>query len=387
MKIMCSLATGVALAALGLGVSQTLAASSGDDAVAYQINAAHSGSNEISGFKGKLKLLWTKNLGAGAISYPLIAVGQVYVTVANTTGYGTQLFALESANGVVNWQQPISGTYFWSNAAYDNGQIFLVTYDGVLDNFSSGSGSLNWSVQLPGYSFSSPPTAEKGQVFVGGNGALNAVSEATGAINWSGGVQNGDNSSPALGDKGVYVTYPCQYYKFGEKSGKLDWNTNLGCEGGGGRTPVYFKNEVFVRDWTEPNNVLDAKTGASLGTFTGGPAPAFGGEKHKTFGVGLSGGTLSLFDFKTRTTKWTFAGDGTLSTAPIIVNGYIVEGGTSGMLYVLNDKGKVTWSGNVGASIPGPDEQNVSQPLTGLAAADGIIVVPAGSQISAYAPE
>jgi hypothetical protein len=57
------------------------------------------------------------------------------------------------------------------------------------------------------------------------------------------------------------------------------------------------------------------------------------------------------------------------------------------MLYVLNDKGKITWAGNVGASIPGPDEQNVSQPLTGLAAANGLVVVPAGSQISAFAPE
>ncbi len=49
--------------------------------------------------------------------------------------------------------------------------------------------------------------------------------------------------------------------------------------------------------------------------------------------------------------------------------------------------GKVVSTTNVGASIPGPDEQNVSQPLTGLGAANGVLIVPAGTQISAYAPD
>src|SRR5579871_3858199 len=125
MKRLCALTAALALAAAT--ASQTLAAA-GTDAVAYQMNAAHSGDNGIEGFRGKLKLLWTKNLGAGAISYPLIAVGLVIVTVADTGGYGTQLVALEGATGHIAWQQSISGTYFWSNAAYDNGQIFLVNF-------------------------------------------------------------------------------------------------------------------------------------------------------------------------------------------------------------------------------------------------------------------
>jgi hypothetical protein len=55
------------------------------------------------------------------------------------------------------------------------------------------------------------------------------------------------------------------------------------------------------------------------------------------------------------------------------------------MLYALDiSNGSVAWSAQVGAGIPSPDEQNVSQPLTGLAAGEGLLVVPAGNVLVAY---
>src|SRR5205823_5350279 len=86
---------------------------------------------------------------------------------------------------------------------------------------------------------------------------------------------------------------------------------------------------------------------------------------------------------------WSFAGDGQLDTAPLVLatsgGEYVVEGSASGALYALNaSSGTVAWQTNVGASIPGPDEQNVSQPLTGLGAGQGLLVVPSGTTISAY---
>jgi outer membrane protein assembly factor BamB len=84
-------------------------------------------------------------------------------------------------------------------------------------------------------------------------------------------------------------------------------------------------------------------------------------------------------------TLWSFAGDGGLDTAPIAVGSTVYEGSSSGMLYGLNvSTGKIAWSTNVGSGIPGPDKQNVSQPLTGLGAGQGLLVVPAGDQLSAY---
>jgi HYR domain/Pentapeptide repeats (8 copies)/PQQ enzyme repeat len=54
-------------------------------------------------------------------------------------------------------------------------------------------------------------------------------------------------------------------------------------------------------------------------------------------------------------------------------------------LYALDAAtGAVVWSTNVGAAIPAPNEQSVSQPLTGLGAGQGLLVVPAGNTVTAY---
>ena len=60
-------------------------------------------------------------------------------------------------------------------------------------------------------------------------------------------------------------------------------------------------------------------------------------------------------------------------------------GSSSGELYGLNvTDGSVAWSTDVGTAINGPDEQNVAQPLTGLGAGRGLLVVPAGDTLVAY---
>jgi outer membrane protein assembly factor BamB len=82
---------------------------------------------------------------------------------------------------------------------------------------------------------------------------------------------------------------------------------------------------------------------------------------------------------------WTFEGDGSLTTAPIVVNGFVYVGSTSGRLYAVDPAtGQSVWSTDTGLEIQGPDEQNVSQPLTGLAAGQGILAVPASGTLIAY---
>ncbi len=359
-------------------------------AVAYQINAAHSGRMSLPyGMKlvPPLVLEWSRNLG-GPVSYPLIADGLVFVTVGNTGSYGTEFYALKLSTGDIVYQKPISGTYYWSNAAYDHKRVFVVNFDGELQAFAAATGDPAWSVQLPGqWAFSSPPTARGGQVFVGGagdGGTLYAVDEASGNVNWSALVLNGDNSSPALGDQGVYVSYPCQAYKFNPSSGTLLWNYNGGCEGGGGKTPVYHQDRLYVRDLDGGSNaILDAASGAELEGFGAVPAPAFLGN----YGFFLANGTLYGIALDTGNALWSFAGDGELTTAPIVFGKAVFVGSGRGRLYMLDRRtGGIEWMTNVGAPIPAPDEQNASQPLTGLGAGEGRLIVPAGSSISAYVP-
>jgi outer membrane protein assembly factor BamB len=192
-------------------------------------------------------------------------------------------------------------------------------------------------------------------------------------------VENGDNSSPALNASSVFVSYACGLvYSFNRTTGTEQWFSNGSCEGGGGTTPVVHGGRVYARD-SLGNKVLNAKTGALLGTFQATPAPAFDGNT----GLFLYNGTLTASSGSA--TLWSFTGDGGLDTAPIAVGNTVYVGSSSGELYGLSvTNGSVVWSTNVGSAISAPDEQNVAQPLTGLGAGQGLLVVPAGDNLVAY---
>jgi hypothetical protein len=240
-------------------------------------------------------------------------------------------------------------------------------------------------VQLPGQSsFTSPPTAANGTVYVGGagtGGTLYAVDEATGSLRWSAPVMNGDHSSPAVTATGVYVSYACgQAYDFDPGSGALIWHHSGPCEGGGGKTPAYANGSLYVRDPIAGNLVLDGSTGAVLGSFAAGPVPAFTGGA----GFFLSGSGLSAENVATSAVLWSFTGDGALDSAPVVANGYVYEGSSSGNLYALNSQsGQQVWSANVGSAITAPDEQNADE-LTGMAVGGGVLVVSASNTVIAY---
>jgi outer membrane protein assembly factor BamB len=375
--------------ALGLAVPAAAApdapAPSGPtEAVAYQIGASHDGFSGDTTVVPPLAQRWSRDLG-GSVSYPLIAGGRVFVTAVTNPGgtYGTTLYALDGATGATLWSQPLVHTYYWSNAAYDAGRVFVVDYDGLMQAFDAATGTRLWSTDLPGqYAFSSPPTAQGGIVYTGGagsGGTVYAVSQSDGAVLWTQPVSNGDNSSPALSPTSMFVSYACGLvYAFDRVTGDPRWFNNGPCSGGGGKTPVYHDGLVYARDFFG-NEVLDADTGALRGSFQADRAPAFAGRT----GLFLAGSTLRAMSG--RRTLWTFSGDGGLITAPIVVQSTVYVGSSSGMLYGLDlRRGRVVWSTNVGAGVSGPDEQNVSQPLAGLGAGQGLLVVPAGNLLAAY---
>ena len=355
--------------------------------VAYQIDYAHSGYSYFSSgvtFPGSPS--WSATLN-GAISYPLIADGKVFVTtsrVDSSGGYGTSLYALDERTGAAVWGPiAISGTYFWSGHAFDHGKIFVINFDGLLRSFDAATGQPGWSIKLPGqYAFSAPPTAVNGIVYLGGagsGGTLYAVDESNGTVIWTSGVMNGDMSSPTVSTDGVFVSYPCQVYKFDPLTGSSLWHYSGACEGGGGKTSVYANGLLYVRDSSD--EIFNAATGSMTGSFNAGPAPAFSAQ----YGFFQSSGTLTGIDLSTRQVLWSFAGDGNLVSAPVVINQSVIVGSGSGNVYAVNAAtGALMWTGKAAAGISRPDEQNVSQPLTGFGAGEGYLIVPAGNTLTAW---
>ena len=369
----CAIVSSVVLGALpALAASAFAPKGQSEDAVALQINLAHSGSIDFSeGFTSPLTKLWSKDLG-GSLSYALVAEGKVFV-VAD----GNDVFALDLVTGNQDWEHLVSdGTL---GGAYDDGQLFFVDFDGLMTALKASSGKVKWAQQMPDqYAFSSEPIALKGQVFTGGageGGTLYGVDEKTGHVNWTQSVENGDDSSPAYGDGGLYVSYPCQYYKFA-LDGHPTWHYSGGCEGGGGNTVSYFKKRAYIDDWASGNFVLDAKTGSIVGTYSGGPMPAFfTGSNKRGYGLTITNSKLYCFDVKTGNVAWSFSGSG-LTGMPIAINGQPVVGSSSGPVYMLDGAtGNKLWSDNPGGGV------------SSLAAGEGKLVVVSGSKITVYAPQ
>jgi outer membrane protein assembly factor BamB len=279
------------------------------------------------------------------------------------------------------------------NAAYDNGTVFVLNFDGLLQSFDANTGTPGWSVQLPvQWDFTSPLTASNGVVYAlgqGDAGTLYAVNESTGTLNWSvNQLGTGGSSAPTLSSSSVFVAGQCDAYAFSltpaTSSGQQLWHDNFGCGGGAGRTAVLSSTGLYARYEGVPgsNYSLDPSSGAVTGGFTAGPTPAFSGSTGYYLSS-YSNGTLSAVD-SSLNTLWSFAGDGGLDSAPIVVKGDIYVGSSSGMLYELNaTTGQTVWSTNVGSGITASNEGGTSV-ITGLGAGEGHLLVPAGSTLVAY---
>jgi len=378
-------------------------------AVTYRIDPSHDGNQPDSSVVPPLTQRWSDTFTqsgqpSGGVSYPLVVGSLVYVTVAKPPvlgTYGSLLYALNLANGSTAWGPiDLGGRYWVSGLAYDAGSIFTATFDGRIQAFNAITGCLRWSLQLPEYWVTSPPTAVNGMLYIGAasSSRIYGIDETNGRIKWIGQALLGGsmNSSPAVSISGVYVTGPCdQTYDFGPARGIPLWHDSGACSGGGGTTPVLFGGNLYILE-TPPglgssDEVVNPNTGAVLPDgFSGVGQPAFFGSRY----FYVSGGHLIARNVSDDSLAWAspFAGDGTLITDPIVVNGDLYVGGTSGNLYIVDPATGLQVGSTiaVGAAMQATtyclgSNDSCSTPPTGLGAGSGYVIVPASNTLSAYA--
>lgn len=336
---------------------------------------------------------------AGPISYPLIAEGKVFVTAIDdrsVPGNGTSLHAFDQATGETVWTRRISAS-LWANAAYDAGRIFVIDRSGLTQAFGAANGNLLWSVSLKlaeVYVFSTPPKAADGFVYTSGQGigdpagTLFALTASDGSIAWTQPVAHGAMSTPALNATSVFASYACgQVYAFDRSTGQPLWHNDGPCRGGGGKMPGYHDENVYTRDATAGNEIIDADTGATEGTFDATLIPAFadGIGLFLVGDVAFDGDTPELRAVKDGQTLWTFTGEIDLASAPIVAGSTVFVGTETGIVYGLElYTGELVWTANAGGRIWPPDEQNVMRPLTGLGAGEGVLVVLAWDRLAVF---
>jgi outer membrane protein assembly factor BamB len=169
------------------------------------------------------------------------------------------------------------------------------------------------------------------------------------------------------------------------------WHPENGCHGGGGSVPVLYRNRLYAveSDRIPPGDVYDAATGAIVGPMRADLTPAFAGDLGvfpQTWRRGEQGTaspvTLVARNMKTGRVRWRFRGDGYLDSAPLIAGRIVYVGSGSGRLYGVSlGTGRRVWRADAGSPIPAPGGSGT---LSGLAAAEGTLLVPALGRLVAY---
>jgi outer membrane protein assembly factor BamB len=350
-------------------------AAAAPDAISLQITPDHAGAIDFNSLSFPTASAWSANVG-GVPSYALIVDGKVIVTVAvnDTT---THLIALDQTTGATIWG-PIEITGY-ATTTYDGGKVFLVgtTFGGeTVQSFDIESGALDWTTTLVG-GLDAGVTAFNGLIYTSSNSYVFALSEGTGSVVWTAPVFGGGSGTPAVTSNGVYASYPCSTYDFQLLTGTQIFLTNTGCEDGEGATTVVANGLVYspVGSSDQTGEVVNASSGSVVGPYTSTGAPAFS----STAGYFLQSGTLNALSNSNNTVLWSFIGDGTLATSPIVVNQTVIIESSNGNVYALNAAtGQQLWTVNAGAPF------QTGNTISGLAAGDGLLIVPAGNQVVAY---
>jgi outer membrane protein assembly factor BamB len=389
-----SMAAGEGYAAVTSGGALTVFSSGGnpnppsptgaDESVSHQVDAAHDGAQAGDPLAPPLSQKWAMDLG-GALTYPVIAGGRAYFAVA-ASGGGSQLHAVNLATGAAAWG-PVTlvGPVLGGQAmlATDNGRLFA-QQSGILHAFDAQSGLELWNryVSINSSDSNSPsPVAAGGRLFAGPA----RLDEETGAQLWR--VNVGNSRLDVVTGTDVYVDGGCENTAdLAVADGRQVWNHN-GTTCGSGEpdlAPVLSGGRLYFHDFapssTMPLAILDAGTGAPVGTYAADTPTAITGG----LAYWVRGGVLEAHNSTDLSLAWTFAGDGSLATAPVVANGVVYVGSTNGNLYGVDAaQGAQLWTAAAGSAISAPDGIFATE-LTGLAIGEGWLLVPAGTRLVAY---
>ena len=279
--------------------------------------------------------------------------------------------------------------------AYDGDKFFVATFEGLVLSFDAASRQPGWSTKLrQSFGFVTVPTATGGAVYVGDRGSdgIAALSAMNGTLLWSNAVNSGGFGTRSIAGDSVFVAYGCQTHRLVAATGATIWDNDRECSGGGRATIAIADDRLYVRgfDFTtalaEFVDVRSATSGTrsnrygSVGAFAEAPLPAVTANAAYL----LDSATLRRFDPELAAAAWSFAGDGTLVTPPIVVGNAVGGGDKSGMLYAVAARtGAQTWSAQLPSGIDDSNDAFVLMPA-GLTAGEGVLMAPARNTLTGF---
>jgi len=281
---------------------------------------------------GTLHLSWSKNLGSGGASFPLVNAGRVFVSSSPL------MTAFDAGTGAILWQKDTTeGTYTpgLGDPALENGHV--VTAYGIFSfggtfSFDQATGTYTDSGVDQVFPYNAPAVdgstvaMELGEVNSGGAATFISYGTHTGFINFQTIPEARPASNPMIAGDFVYATQGTTVFAFA-----LDSCPSSPITGDCGPT------------WT-----------ADVGSNAGMPVSLSPTE----VAVGLANGNAAVLDASTGALQWTAVTGSTNATAPAVTNTTMYVGTQDGSVRAFPAAGcggatcSATWSGAAGAAIP-----------------------------------
>lgn len=377
---------GLVIAVCGLASSGVGASPGPGDEGNWLLNSGHNALVVGTHFAPPLQQAWRVEL-QGLVAAPVVANGRAFVIARNEGPQWLEmrLYALDVHTGAIAW-----GPYEFSPSPYpragiaaDSTSVYLL-YQGALVALDAATGQQRWLLSLTtSGTFDSPPTVASDRVFVTSESKLTAVDTTTGTIVWQQQAAS-DLASAAVANGRVFVGHVGGLAQgFEVSTGAPIWLHTSSISGGGGRTPIAVDDRVFVRDWAdEEQHILDARSGAEVGTFRSGSPPVVVGST--LVGLQRFTTTLTAVDLDSSLTLW--IANGAYVTPPVVVDDAVYVGAADGTVSAIDlDTGATLWSANSGGPIREIVEYS-GGPMDGLGFGSNTLLVPNGTGLAAYVP-
>jgi outer membrane protein assembly factor BamB len=355
-----------------------------DQAVAYQINPAHSGTQTGRALRPPLRKRWSHAF-EGAISYPLIANNRIFVVSQTSGNLDPTVYAFSNQTGDLLWKAgPYGGDVRAQpiNIAFDRRRVFVTTDNGQIFALDEATGAELWSHHLADfYGFTTLPIATGGAVFVAGPHSVIALDERTGLPFFQ--AKDAVAATPTLGDGRLYMTTGChETQALDPKSGSELWHFRTDCVGGGDTPNAFWGGRLFVQDLAfGAHFILDAATGMKItelpNTFYG---PCFDGQRAFFAHVG----NIVAYDVGTWQPVWNQKIPSGMHGPAIAAGGFLVVSDDQGVLFLLDEgTGMTVWSEAIAQTDPSWT-QPAPAPTHGMGAGEGVVVVPFQTGLYVY---
>lgn len=386
-----------------------------DVTVTHRGAPARTGWTESSPLRPPLTTLWSHPVTADAISYPLIADGRTFVVAQDVNEPGwrdfdSRLIAVSSATGDELWSTPLEeghDPYFVGHErpdfglAYGSGKVITVNASGVVQARSAVDGTVQWTAKRPGQQeAASSPVVLRDTVYIAescqnaGYSDVRIIAHdlATGTIR--GGIPADCNQDPyhdapglAADAQTLYLSTSSGARAIDRATGETRWSTSTPL-GEFARSPSVLDGSVYLGHTDFQSFVVSARTGTLDEAFESHHAPALSRQVMVTADLG----TLRASDRRGGRRLWEHtlpgsndADNGRWFRPPLIVGDHVYSVASGGRFFVHDlASGEERWRGDLNADI-GFAGEYLRQLTTGIAAGEGLIVVPTRAGLVALA--